>query len=155
MKYEKGERVKHSNKPDWGIGQVIDITDEDVKVFFSEIGEKILKIKFANLVKIEGREAEHPLLDILTKNSNAKYKVLSYLIESFQRTFPQGFYEKNYLECERNYKVEAHTLMLDLLNEEKFRKLLDNRNYSEICKNALQIVNKTNLIFPKFSISMI
>lgn len=43
MKFRQGDRVRHPNKPDWGIGQVLDDSDgDDVRVFFVGVGEKSL-----------------------------------------------------------------------------------------------------------------
>ena len=49
---------------------------------------------------------------------------------------------------ERDYKIEAHELMLRLLNKSEYDKMLESEEYEEICSRALKIVNKTNLIFP-------
>ena len=151
MKFTKGERVQHQGMPEWGLGQVLEDSHyEKVKVFFVSAGEKVLKLP-ANLMKVKGDEAVHPMLENLKVDKTGKvlyYRSLEQLKDDFLRTFPKGFYDNKYLEDERNYKFEAHRLLLDLLNKQSFTDLLNNTNYNEICRRALQVVNKTNLIFP-------
>ncbi len=56
MTLDKGELVKHPNRPDWGVGQINSIEDNDiVHVTFSRVGIKSLhlgKVSFS-LIKIE------------------------------------------------------------------------------------------------------
>jgi len=158
MKFTQGERVKHPNKPDWGIGQVLeDTSGESVRVFFVGAGEKTLKLGFANLIKIEGAEAVHPVLDnlkVVRRSKGAKYRSLPLLVENFLKAFPDGFYGDAFHRNERDYKVDAHDLMLNLLNHETFSSLLSSSDHHEICKRALSVVNKTNLIFPNEKMSL-
>ena len=62
--------------------------------------------------------------------------------------FPDGFEDQQYFREERNYKVDAHRLLQELLGKETFQALLAAENFEEIVKRALQVVNKANLIFP-------
>src|SRR4051812_10052361 len=116
MRFIKGDRVKHPARPQWGIGQVLEDSDGvSATVFFVGAGEKKLRLQQANLLKVEGAEAEHPALDSRREskkgkpsgNSKAtKFIELPLMIESFLRRFPEGFHDKNYLTDERDYKVE-------------------------------------------------
>jgi hypothetical protein len=158
MEFTQGERVKHPNKPDWGIGQVLeDSSGESVRVFFVGAGEKTLKLEFANLIKVIGEEAVHPVLDnlkVVRRSKGAKYRSLPLLIENFLKAFPDGFYGDAYHRNERDYRVDAHNLMLNLLGQEHFSSLLSSSEHHEICKHALAVVNKTNLIFPNEKMSL-
>lgn len=148
----KGDRVKHPNKPEWGLGQILEASGEaNVRVFFIDIGEKTLNANVAKLEKVTGEEAFHPLLDNLRLNQKGtveKYKSFDQAKLDFIKQFPAGFEDSRYLEAERNYKCEAHELITRLLEDEDLSSLLKADNYAEICKRALMIVNKTNLIFP-------
>jgi len=150
--FAKGDRVRHPNKPEWGLGQVLETSGESkVRVFFVDVGEKTLDANVAKLVKVSGAEAVHSLLDNLRLNKNGyveRFKTFDDAKSGFLRQFPDGFEDKKYLEAERNYKYEAHELMMSLLNEQDLSALIGAANYAEICKRALQVVNKTNLIFP-------
>lgn len=158
MKFFQGERVRHPNRPDWDIGQVLaDSSGENVRVFFVGVGEKNLKPKVVNLLKVQGSEASHPLLDnliIVRIDKGAKYRSLALLKDFFLKEFPQGFHDEKYFHDERDYKVEAHEAMNELLGEDIFRGLLSSGEFEEICGRALTVANKTNLIFPNEKMSL-
>ncbi|WP_432822086.1 DUF3553 domain-containing protein [Trichloromonas sp.] len=147
-----GDKVLHPKMPDWGLGKVLSVAaDGKVKVYFVHAGEKTLNQKFVQLEKLEGVEAEHPILDNPTFNERAKGKAHKGLPDArldFLKHFPQGFDDPEYVRMERVYKIDARELLLELLNESEFSSLLSAKNYAEIVKRALQVVNKTNLIFP-------
>jgi hypothetical protein len=155
--FVKGDRVNHPLKPDWGIGQILEIISESqVKVFFVNAGEKILDVNIAKLGKLSGAQAAHPLLDNpQTKktprtrklSANKRSNSLQEAVQYFVRLFPEGFDDKGYLENERNYKLDANQLILQLLNEQALSQLLEANNYDEICNHARQVMNRTNLVF--------
>ena len=157
--FEKGDRVKHPAKPEWGIGQILETIGETrVKVYFVNAGEKILDDNIAKLSKVFGAEAAHPLLDnpqptktLRSKkpNTNKRFANLQEATKYFLRLFPEGFEDNGFLENERDYKLEANQLLLELLNNEALSQLLETNNYDEICNRARQLMNKTNLIFPQ------
>ena len=152
--FKKGNRIKHVNNPIWGIGEVLeDSAGEFVKIFFSNLGETLLFNDINILKCVEGEEASDAMLDNLSYNYLSKEKKITYSspetsIKKFLEIFPNGFEDKVFLENERNYKIEAHILMNELLNQETFSNLVEKDNFKEVCTRALKIVNKTNLIFP-------
>ena len=152
MELQKGDRVRNLKTPDWGIGKILESpAPNKYIVFFVNAGEKTLDATIADLIRITGKEAEHPLLDNLRlpgQNKTAEFKTFHEKVTFFLRIFPKGFYDDKYLKQERDYKVEAHKLMLSLLDEKQLAKKIEADNYDEICKDALRVVNKTNLIFP-------
>lgn len=151
---EVGEKVSHPTMPEWGIGKILEvITGGKVKIFFINAGEKTISLKHAALLKVEGKDAAHPILDNPTFSERAKkgklYVGLPAARDYFLSLFsPLGFEDEDYLDEERNYKVAAHKFLLDLLGKEEFFALLRAEEFDEIIKRALQISNKTNLIFP-------
>jgi hypothetical protein len=157
MLYKKGDRVKHLNKQDWGIGEVLEDSKGDfIDIFFVNVGKKQLSLKIAALEKIKGNKSDNQLLDNLIKSnfSNKEFKSMDEAITDFHNLFPKGFYEDEYINDEREYKVSAHKLIVELLNEENYSKLIYTHSYDEIVKNALRVVNKTNLIFPNEKMSL-
>ena len=75
----------------------------------------------------------------------------SQAIDNFLSFFPAGFHDPKYLNGrtgERQYKEEAHALMLELLDKDTFSALLDRGEIREIHDRAKRVVNKTNLISP-------
>lgn len=150
MHYKKGDRVKHPSRPEWGPGQVLeDSRDDKVRVFFSGDGRKNLSLKYVEPVKISGAEARHPILDHLwiREGGEGRYQNPQKLTELFLRNHPEGFYGPNYLKTERNAKVAAHTLALDLLGPAPMQELIEQKNYEEICRRALKVVQATKLLF--------
>lgn len=70
-----------------------------------------------------------------------------YSRNKFLRFFPKGYSDNKYLQWERNYKWNAHMLWEELLNKDTFSGLLQKHQYREICKRAVNIEAKTNLLF--------
>ncbi|MBI5584663.1 MAG: DUF3553 domain-containing protein [Deltaproteobacteria bacterium] len=150
MDYKKGERVKHPSRPEWGPGKVLeDSRDDKVRVFFSGDGRKVLSLKYVEPVKISGAEARHPILDHLwiKQDGEGKYQNPQKLTELFLKNHPEGFYGPSYLKTERNLKVAAHTLALDLLGPGPMNELINQKNHEEICRRALKVVQATKLLF--------
>lgn len=147
-----GDKVRHPKMPDWGIGKVMEVTsDGKARIFFIHAGEKTILLSHVDFEKIEGEEASHPILDNPSFFERATVKGHRSLPDArldFLKLFPDGFEDAGYLNEERNYKVAARELMLEFLNEQTFRELLEDRNCDEIVRRALQVANKTNLIFP-------
>jgi hypothetical protein len=152
VKYTKGDRVKHPTKSEWGLGEVLeDSRGSQVRIFFVEVGEKTLDLNYVEPEKVSGKEAKHRVLDnlsVTTINGGIKYQSLPQSIERFLERFPEGFYGERFLTEERDFKVKAHELALELMSKEQFSMILDGEDYHEICIRALKVVNATNLMFP-------
>jgi len=43
MPLAKGQHVRHPTKPDWGVGEVLDVRDQKLVVYFELAGRKVLK----------------------------------------------------------------------------------------------------------------
>jgi hypothetical protein len=152
MKYLKGERVTHPTKSDWGMGQVLeDSNANNVKIFFVGVGEKTIALDYIKPIKVEAASGAYPVLDNLTSVSSKagiKYQSLPHSINFFLEQFSEGFYGARFMDEERVYKDKAHHLAISLLGKEQFEALLGERDFPEICKRALKIMNATNLVFP-------
>lgn len=155
-----GNRVKHVNRTDWGLGEVMeDEKDSTVTVFFEDVGLKKFNLSIAQFVRVEGDEATSDYLTALVEYQKKAVKsgpVKQAVQTSFQKAaenflsyFPLGFRDPAYLSgqrSEREYKLKACELLRDTLNQGVLSELLDKQDYSEICDRAKAIVNKTNLI---------
>jgi hypothetical protein len=153
MEFKKGDRLINEKAPEWGLGKIIEFTGGPYcKIFFVNKGEKTIGIDYMKFLrKIEGKDASHPLFDNLRlpgQRKDVKFLSIETLVSLFLRIFPNGFYDEGYLKNERTYKVQAHTLMINLLNQSAFADLMELKEYEEICQHILKVVNKTNLIFP-------
>jgi len=163
MQFSKGDRVSHPQKvKEWGVGQVLeDCSGDKVWVYFEVGGEKTLSLDHAKLTKVP--KVDNLILDNLAselqdsgKNNGRKtYEGLGYHVSNFIKYFPDGFDGEKYLEEERNYKMEAHQLMAELLDSDTFDSLLDDQEYQEICDRARKVINKTNLIFPNEKMALV
>lgn len=156
MDYKKGEMVKHPSMPEWGLGKVLeDSRDYKVRIFFTEDGRKTLSLRHVEPIKISGRDARHPVLDHLwiKDGGGNKYQNLKTSKEMFLRDYPDGFYDQAYLS-ERNVKVAAHELALSLIGPEQLGALVGQKDYEEICKRALKLVNASNLIVPSEKLAL-
>lgn len=163
VKFRKGDRVKHSSRTDWGLGEVLaDPAGDQVEVFFEDIGVKKFKLAFAKFIKVSGEESESDYLTSLVrhfykekgrgqasvKQSNT-FTPFPRAVGDFLRYFPGGFQDQKFLcgpSSEREYKVAAHDLLLELLGRESLREMLEGKLYWEICNRAKCVVNRTNLI---------
>lgn len=149
---DAGDKVRHPKRPDWGIGKVMAVaSDGKARIFFIHAGVKTILLSHVDFEKIEGEEASHPILDNPSFFERATVKGHRSLPDArldFLKLFPDGFEDAGYLNEERNYKVAARELLLGLLNAQAFRELLESGNFDEIVRRALQVANKTNLIFP-------
>jgi hypothetical protein len=63
----------------------------------------------------------------------------------FLHYFKAGFRDKTYFEWERGYKERAHQQWLEVLDREKFKRLLPRP--AEIAAHAVRIESRTNLLF--------
>jgi hypothetical protein len=75
LNLNKGDRVRHPLKLEWGMGQVLSETNgEFVKVFFERIGDKSISIQHIELVKVEGEEAQSVILDAINFDDSSSSK---------------------------------------------------------------------------------
>jgi hypothetical protein len=143
MTFSINDKLRHKSKPDWGLGKVIELTSNgNLRVFFVNEGEKTFKPDLAMLEKVS---ESHPVLDnpnLAKRDAKKKYVSLGMAAKSFQREYPDGFYDEKYLLDERNYKVAAHELLDSSLNFDSYKALLDNADYGEICNRTKQVMSK-------------
>ena len=146
-----GDRVGHPTKRDWGIGQVLDIDIDSSKaeVFFIEAGRKVLSLRHVSLTILAPRP-NHPLLDRIDAKaaSGLGYRSMTQSIKDFLNGYPGGFYGDRYFREERDYKVRAHELAAANLRRTELEPLKVRGAFPDICRRAMQVANKTNLIFP-------
>ena len=144
-----GNRVRHPARPEWGIGQVLDVESAKAEVFFVEAGSKIISLRHVSLAVLDPPPS-HPLLDRIDTEAvgGSGYRRISQSIEGFLEAYDGGFYGADYLRRERDYKVKAHELATTILARAELEPLAASGAFAEICHRAMQVVNKTNLIFP-------
>jgi hypothetical protein len=82
-----------------------------------------------------------------TNRNSSTDKKRSRAMRKFSYYFPGGFSGKKYIAWEREYKWNAHLLWQEKLNKKEFQRLLNEKQYGEIAKRAVNIESKTNLLF--------
>ena len=136
--YKKGDKVKHPKQEVWGLGVVLENQHDDkVRIFFENIGEKIISTKFILPTKVTGEEGKHSLLDAFKESS--KLSGLALLLHNFLLKFPEGFQDKDFRDKEVVEKEKISKYANKQLSQEIFAKLLEESKYAEIA----QIIKKT------------
>ena len=144
-----GDRVFHPNKKDWGLGKVLNVTTDNIDVFFVGTGTKRLSKSFVQLEIAQGPAAKHRLLDNLLETSqisSADYVTPEMAIDHFLTIYPNGFAEPDYLKNERDANVRAHQLCIQLLGETEISGLVAEHRYQEVCDRARHTESVTTLL---------
>ncbi len=131
-------------KEEWGIGKVIDKSgtrkDPRVSIFFSKVGSKLLlaTAPFVTVAEDDVSEADKLYLDNIYTDSDKSKKSNLYLgipdaIKGFKHLLKvDDFSGKNYLETERNYKIEFHEKATNYFNKDDLERLIEESNYTEL-----------------------
>src|SRR6266699_2504002 len=149
MTFAVGDRVAHPARPEWGPGEILAVSGESkYTIYFAQAGQKLLKD--VALVRLTGAESSHPLLEnrLRSGKRGAKNQSILQLKESFLRQFPGGFEDPKYVKHERVYKVAASKLLKETLASEELNLLLSAGDHSEVCRRALAVISRTNLVSP-------
>ena len=115
MAFQEGDFVRHQKAPKWGKGKILRKAGEKYRIFFENAGGKLLS-SVAPLEEIE-IENNHPILGHITADTNfEKFRTPEELERNFLELFSEGFEDPEYLEGERQYKVEASDFAKDALS---------------------------------------
>lgn len=146
---QAGDRVRHRRLPEWGLGQVVETRPGYVTIFFVGAGPRQFPASSPELERAEA-DAAHTLLDNLSAGPSrgSRYLSLEQATAKFLGRFPLGFEDPAYLAEERGYKMAAHRLALELLDESDLARLLEAGDTAEVGERARKLVNATNQVFP-------
>jgi hypothetical protein len=145
----QGDRVFHPNKKDWGLGKVLNVTPENIDIFFVGAGTKRLSKNFIQLEIAEGAATKHRLLDNLLETSqlaSADYVTSANAIERFLAIHPEGFSAPRFLKEEREANLRAHQFCVQLLGENEIAELIAEQRYLDICDRARHVESLTSLL---------
>lgn len=81
------------------------------------------------------------------KSNELNQRALAKHRKRFLRFFPRAFKDQRYIDWEVTYKMTAHNLWVELLNEDEFKSLMRSRDYEEVANRALRVEAKTNFLF--------
>lgn len=85
MPFQIGDRLKHPNKLDWGLGEVRASGGGNITVYFVDAGEKKLSLNHVELQLVTGEDAVSPQLDQMRMEPSAS-KLVKYRIGRVPRT---------------------------------------------------------------------
>lgn len=146
-KLKAGQRVTHTGRPDWGLGQLLeDENTNEIRVFFPNKGELLLQSAARGKLQLVNGD-EPPLVippKITPKKPGAKHMPLVTIDmakEKFLKQFPGGFYDKKLLALERDYKDELNHVAQRLLAKDVLLALMDAENYQQVFENANELVS--------------
>lgn len=144
-----GNRVFHPNKKEWGLGKVLNVTPENIDVFFVGAGAKRLSTSFVGLENVEGNSAKHPLLDNLIETSqidSAAFVTIEAAIDRFLATYPEGLEGKQFIKDVRESNLRGHQFCAQLLSEEELSGLIAAGKFQDVCDRARHAESLTNLL---------
>ncbi|SDT86794.1 hypothetical protein SAMN05216296_0047 [Pseudomonas pohangensis] len=122
------------------MSRIFDMSDEDLNR---------LRTNALRYLDDPKRSAEAQLkLDEI--ESELKRRYLPGMIQTFLNAYPEGFHDRQQIVVERDYKLAARNLCLELLGEEQFSVLLKNQDWAELYARAKRLINMTNLMQPSF-----
>jgi hypothetical protein len=149
LSVKTGDRVLHTQRPEWGLGEVVSHGGGKVRVHFVDGGERLLV--GAPLTMVLGADALDARLDPRKRKGlrqTARRNRVSEAIARFLVRFPLGFNDPEYVKTERDGKVAAHHAMVEALSQPELATLVAASNFDEVTRRALNIASLTDLILP-------
>lgn len=151
--WKKGARVCHSNKPEWGTGQLLeDANTQHLHVFFEGAGEKFLAASPAsNLRVVTGDEAHSTLLDNLYLPGPGQSRPMVTMTQAkmrFQEIFPGGLHGDRMRREERHYKDAMRLLVMDWYSPTTLETLMQSGQYANVVELAYRLVKHSGNNFP-------
>lgn len=157
--YTPGMRIRHPNKPEWGLGRIVHVDGPRVHVFFRDLPDRVAKKIDTNVIPLEqADEHSDPILDNLPapREEDGKWVLRRDRITvkqarvSFLREFPGGFEDPTYIgdrqTGERAYKWAAHELFVEELGSGKAEELLSEGRVDDLSTKAVTVVSRVNLL---------
>lgn len=154
----QGDLVEHPKKPEWGLGKVLTVEGDVVKVHFKEDSERdyrAIRTDVVDLIKAD--QQSDPILDNLPPFLGDQFEVKSMRvtmgdgIAHFNHLFPLGFSDPKYLSGkgveeggagnERDYKWRVHERFVETLGEGRGEKLLSENEISALVEKICVIAN--------------
>ncbi len=150
---KKGIRVRHVNRPDWGIGQILeDANSQDIRLFFDQVGEKLLHASVAEKLKVTtGEDAQSLLLDNLYLPSPGKSRPMLTVAQAkkrLQELFPGGLHGEKMRKNERDYKDELSRFAAETYSRAALDTLIQTGKYAEVVELAHGLIKHSKNNFP-------
>lgn len=144
-KLKKGQRVRHTTRLDWGLGQLLaDENALEIRLFFVNHGLVNLGVQARHKLEIVvGSDANSIHLDHMALPNGAgstKMVTLPQAKKLFLEQFPDGFCDDLLMREERQYKDALASLARELLSRDVLVQLIETERYQQVCDNAIKLV---------------
>lgn len=148
MSITDGDFVTSPAKPEWGLGKVLFTTDNvNARVFFEYHGEATMRV---SALEPAEKPERHFILDQVDRTHSLKgFRPVPELEQSFLSKREKGFDDPGYIAGERDYKIKASEFFHEHLDRPAMDAMIAAGQFDELCKSALKVISKTNLIFPQ------
>lgn len=166
MAYAVDDLLEHKY---YGIGKVLSVEGDHVVIHFKKDGvtptmsakqsemtlSTVKHDPYFDGIKLgaKPRTAAKKVKSTVKKpRATGKYPTRQDAVAGFIKVFPLGFQDPKYLaeDGERYYKVKAHEIWNQTLNEPEFERLIAEANYDEVVQRAKTIEAGVNLLHPQF-----
>lgn len=154
--WQVGTLVEHPKRPEWGPGKIVYAEPERIHVVWRDLPDRLAK-KLIRSAVVYRREQSDSVLDnlppLVLKDGNmilpAERIPFQHAVDRFLATFPQGFYDPDYLGDlkvgERAYKWNAHEYFVSNLGGSKLREGIEN-DLPETVRLVQSCISKVNLL---------
>lgn len=158
MAITEGALVRHTVRPEFGLGRVIEVGAKNVHIFFPAHAarEAVMFQRSAPLVEVTDDVSDIAVwltnLPPLTKSGNRwvlpeGVQTHEQAVQMFLRLFPGGFTDPKYLEEERGYKVAAHERWVETLGRGQAEALVQKGDWGELKTRMRRVESRLNLLF--------
>lgn len=149
----KGARIRHTSRPEWGVGQLLeDATSQELRIFFEQKGEVCFSPDAAKkLAVVEGTEAFSLLLDNLYLPGPGASRPMVTIAQAKLRLlemFPGGLHGQKMAEKERTYKDSLRQMCEGWCCAENLNKLVETGQYEAVFELAHRLVKHSANNFP-------
>jgi hypothetical protein len=152
--YNVGMLVRHPLKPEWGLGKVLAVEGDVIKIRFKHDDQSDYRSLLLSKSHLQiAPEQSDPLLDNLPPFNGKTFEVppkrvtFDAGLARFREFFPLGFQDPAYLSSERDYKWQAHERFERELGGSRVAALLEADDVESLGRAALSIAS-LNLLSP-------
>lgn len=149
----KGTRVRHISRPEWGVGQMLEVSNsQNLHLFFEHKGEMNMAATAADkLTVVNGPDAQSTLLDNLYLPGPGKSRPMVTMAQAKLRLlelFPGGLHGEKMKRHERDYKDAMRKLALEWYAPAELLALLQAGQHAEVVERAHLLVKLSINNFP-------
>jgi Protein of unknown function (DUF3553) len=87
MAFDSGTWVRNPKQPTWGVGRVVNHEDDKVRAVFSDVGEKLLDLRYATLEQVDPPANTNILRSGLQARRNVDMGSLTQVCQLFYEQF--------------------------------------------------------------------